>query len=239
MHELADVHRHDDLGLAGVGQDVARVLGGNAGLHKLVISLPARLDSLVEGLGGLGVGVDACRAHNGRLFLEFDVTLRLLVVARKTMAHKLMGERAAHALNGKRVAGMLKRGEVTACHDGGENLANLLVGQALHELAATHGGIAKAGSSRHGALGFRRVVEKRNVHGILPILRYEKSRPLGMTRRAGLRACWCLAWQRLKATRPREPRRRRQEPRRGRWREQRRTQRHAWPSRRPSSRAQS
>ena len=79
VKKLADVHGHDYLGLACVGQQITSVLGGDASLDEVGIRLERGTGSLV--VLGLGTGIDdGLRYDELRLLLEGDIALRLLVV---------------------------------------------------------------------------------------------------------------------------------------------------------------
>ena len=79
MEQLADIHGHDDLGFASVGQQIARVLGGNATLDEVGVGREGGAHGNVIFVRGTclddGVGDDELR-----LLLEGHVALRLLVV---------------------------------------------------------------------------------------------------------------------------------------------------------------
>ena len=127
------------------------------------------LDGLVERLGRLGVACDALRLDHCHIARELHVTLALLVEAGDAMAHKLMRERSRHAVNGERVACMLKGAEMPRGHDGGKHALDALGGHGLHQLGRAYGRIAQTRRRGDGALRIRGVVEQLYVHDMLLI----------------------------------------------------------------------
>ena len=85
------------------------------------------------------------------------------------MAHELMRERSRHAVDGERVACMLKGAEMPRGHDGGKHAFDALRRHGLHQLGSAHGRIAQARGRGDGALRIWRVVEQLYVHGMLLI----------------------------------------------------------------------
>ena len=164
MQQLAHVHGDDDLRLGRVGQKVARVLGGHAGGQQLLVGGDGGLDGFVEHRARLLVRCDALGLHRGQAVREPHVALALLVEAGDAVAHELVRERARHAVDGERVAGVLERGEVAAAHDGGQHASHALLGHRLHELGRADGRVAQARRRGDGALGVGRVVEQFDMH---------------------------------------------------------------------------
>ena len=166
VQKLAHVHGDDDLRLAGVGQKIARVLGGNARLHERPVGLGHGGGGLVEEAVALGIGGHGGGLHHGDVALELHVALGLLVEAGDAMAHQLVRERAGHAVDGEGVAGVLKRGEMPRAHDGGKHAAHPLGRHGLHQLTRAHRRIAQPRRRGDGALGVGRMVQKLYLHNV-------------------------------------------------------------------------
>ena len=169
VQQLANVHGDDDLALRGVGQQIARVFGGHARLEQRMVGVHRSLDCLVERLGCLGIARDALRLDHRHIARELHITLALLVEAGDAVAHELMRERSRHAVDGERVACMLKGAEMPRGHDGGKHALDALGRHGLHQLGSAYGRIAQARGRGDSALRIRGMVEQLYVHGMLLI----------------------------------------------------------------------
>ena len=158
MHQGARVHRHEDLRLRRIGEDVARVFLRHAHLRELVVNTADLFHQclvLCLGLWLLGNGRrrDVLEAVRG------DVALRLLVIRGDAVAHELMRQDARDTLDAESEGSVLKRRAMTDLDHLADHLAYLLLAQALCELLRTRRRVAEACGHGHDALRLRRVVE--------------------------------------------------------------------------------
>ena len=191
--QAAAVHRHDHLGLAGVGQHKAGILVGllrglgPCGLfihalgHELGgVGILQRVDELEaffcvvvhrsDKLGlGFGDGLDLRRDDIAEIF-EPDIALALHAEAADAVAGDLRQEGAGHTLDAEGEAGVLNGAGMADIGKFLQKGGGLLGGQALQQSIDMRVRVAELGCGCYGALGVVGMGDQFNQHDFFFLL---------------------------------------------------------------------